>query len=153
VDQVGKEKKDDEEMANLADQGPGHAHFNESSSTISCEPGSLLSLSDRLSLNSQASSRRASFIKSTNTLVNRFGSIFEMEEKEDGKEEDRDNIDDENKPINHLALCCLEDELTSAQSTCSLFDSTQTSREVVNLSKLFIDTYSGDLALTSMKQS
>ena len=100
--------------------------FIGSQSTISGDPGSLLSL------NSLNQHRRSSFNKSCNTLVNRYttcsfffylsryGSIYEMEEKEEDKEEENEEEENKSPPSEFLLTCHIEDELTSAQSMCNL---------------------------------
>ena len=68
-DHQNQEKTSDEEHGSASDMRKerGRDYFQGSAS--STEPGSLLSLSDRLSLTSL--NRRSSFNKSNNTLVNR----------------------------------------------------------------------------------
>jgi len=128
-----REKSKDENIGGKGESMAGRrsSDFIGSSTTVSGEPGSLLSLPMGLSLTSL--NRRSSFNKSCNTLMNspRFGSIYEIEEKDDEKQqkEDRPCDEDDNggrsteepSPENeHNVTCYLEDEVANAKSMCNL---------------------------------
>ena len=111
--------------------GRRSSDFLGSSSTVSGEPGSLLSLPMGISLTSL--NRRSSFNKSCNTvcLSPRFGSIYEMEERDEKEakenaEQDDENGEDRRSPeepspdSEHQVTCYLEDEVASAKSMCNL---------------------------------
>ena len=143
-----REKSKDENIGGKGESMAGRrsSDFIGSSTTVSGEPGSLLSLPMGLSLTSL--NRRSSFNKSCNTLMNRlnsfelyftsvfsprFGSIYEIEEKDDEKQQKEDNDgprdEDENDGISteepspeseHNVTCYLEDEVANAKSMCNL---------------------------------
>ena len=141
-----KSKEDDIGAKGESMAGRRSSDFIGSSTTVSGEPGSLLSLPMGLSLTSL--NRRSSFNKSCNTLMNRwtsyafpftsvfsprFGSIYEIEEKDDEKQQKEDDDgpcdEDDNggrsteepSPENeHNVTCYLEDEVANAKSMCNL---------------------------------
>ena len=139
-----REKSKEDNLGAKAESMAGRrsSDFIGSSSTVSGEPGSLLSLPMGLSLTSL--NRRSSFNKSCNTLMNRFlvflrqfclsprfGSIYEMEERDEKEAKENAEPDDENgedgrspeepsPDSEHQVTCYLEDEVASAKSMCNL---------------------------------